>query len=411
MVDNIFDFDKELDKYGITKETYELVLDEVQKKMSGISDLDWKEIIEKYDIKCHFDVLRKASQTIFGGYFVNEYIKSKNYSNMDNISKAREILGEQYIVKQQIHNDKLQLNKMKRDLVPCLSVADEIAEIMKQNDFKIEIPEYMYSPTIGSSQYTMICNISDWHIGYLINNCNGNYYNWEIANERVNKYIETCKRYIDMYNIKKIYLMNTGDTIENSYMRQTQDQSCEFYQSMQIAKATKLIYRLLVALCEDCDVVYGGIAGNHDRMNGDKKKNYEGDNANVTITEHLKDLVEISGSNKISFIDTNYSDFEFKVEINGLICKFTHGDNYAKVGKGTIANMISTDNDFFDILFTGHLHNFSVLSENHGRYAIQTGCLSGYNDYSKHFYCTTEASQTIAILGDGEVELIKDVKL
>lgn len=381
--------------------------------MSGLSDDDWSEIISRYGVKCANDTLRKASQTIFGGYFVSEYMKYKGYisSPTTNLTKAREVLGEQYIVKQQIHNDKLQLNKMKRDLVPCLSVADELAEIIKANNFKIEIPEYMYSPTIGSSKYTMICNISDWHIGYLIHNCNGNSFNWEVANERINKYIEECKKYIEAYGIKKVFVVNTGDTIEGTYMRQTQDQSCEFYQSMQIAKATKLIYRLLVALCEDCDVVYGGIAGNHDRMSGDKKKNYAGDNANVSITEHLKDLVEVSESNKISFIETGYADTDFKVEINGLICKFAHGDNIPKMDKNTIANMISADNDFFDILFTGHLHNFSMISENHGRYRVQTGCLSGYNDYSKAFYCQTDASQTICILGDRKIELIKDVNL
>lgn len=48
--------------------------------------------------------------------------------------------------------------------------------------------------------------------------------------------------------------------IENSYMRETQAHNCEFLQSMQIHKATKLIYRLLVALAEDCNVVFGGIA-------------------------------------------------------------------------------------------------------------------------------------------------------
>jgi predicted phosphodiesterase len=381
--------------------------------MAGISDKDWKELIDEFDIKCHFDVLRKASQTIFGGYFVNEYLKNKGYINSPatNLSEAREILGEQYIVKQQIHNDRIKVNKVKRELVPCMSVADELAEIMRENNFKVEIPEYMYSPTIGSSKYTMVCNISDWHIGYMIENCNGNSFNWEIANERINKYIAECKKYIDLYDIKKIYVINTGDTIENSYMRDTQQQCCEFLQSMQISKATKLIYRLLVSLAENCDVIYGGIAGNHDRMNGDRKKNYEGDNANVIINEQLKDLVEVSESNKISFIDTNYNDSEIKITINGLLCKFIHGDKVPKIDRNSLAKMISCDNEFYDLLFSGHLHNFSLQSENHGRYLIQTGCLSGYNDYSKSFYCTTEASQTIAILEDSKVELIKDVIL
>ena len=85
-------------------------------------------------------------------------------------------------------------------------------------------------------------------------------------------------------------------------------------------------------------------------------------------------------------------------------------DRY-KNGKYNLSKIISSDNKFYDLIFSGHLHNFSIESENHGRYAISTGCLSGYNDYSKNFYCSTVASQTITILKDNEVEMIKDIQL
>lgn len=407
----MYDFEKELAKYGLTSTTYEQVLQEISNKMSGISDMDWKEIVDKYNIKCHYDSVRKASQTIFGNYFVREYLKSKNITEKSfTLNDAKEVLGEQYIVKQQIHNDRLKLNKLKRDLVPCITVADELKQYMRENDFTMEIPKYMYSPIVEDSDYTMICHISDWHIGYMINNCNGNNFNWEIANERINKYIYECKKYIKLYNIRKILVISTGDMIENVYMRNTQEHSCEFLQSMQIHKATKLIYRLLVALAEDCNIIYGGIAGNHDRMSGDKKKNYEGDNANVLITEHIKDLVDVSGCERISILNTNYNDSEINITVCGLSCKFIHGDRY-KNGKHNLSKIISSDNKFYDLIFSGHLHNFSIESENHGRYAISTGCLSGYNDYSKNFYCSTVASQTIAIIKDNEVEMIKDIQL
>lgn len=407
----IYNFEEELKKYGLTPSTYEQVLQEISNKMSGMSDIDWKEIVDKYDIKCHYDSVRKASQTIFGNYFVREYLKAKNITEKSTtLDDAKEVLGEQYIVKQQIHNDRLKLNKLKRDLVPCITVADELKQYMKDNNFSMEIPTYMYSSVEEESDYTMICHITDWHIGYIINNCNGNNFNWEIANERINKYISECKKYIELYNIRQVLVISTGDMIENSYMRETQAHNCEFLQSMQIHKATKLIYSLLVALAEDCNVIFGGIAGNHDRMSGDKKKNYEGDNANVLITEHIKDLVDVSGCERISILDTNYNDSEINITVCGLSCKFIHGDRY-KNGKYNLSKIISRDNQFYDLIFSGHLHNFSIESENHGRYAISTGCLSGYNDFSKNFYCSSVASQTIAILKDNEVEMIKDIQL
>ena len=105
-----------------------------------------------------------------------------------------------------------------------------------------------------------------------------------------------------------------------------------------------------------------------------------------------------------------YTDNEINIEINGLSCKFIHGDKY-KNDKNNFAKIVSSDNQFYDLIFSGHLHNFSVNSENHGRYIISTGCLSGFNDYSKDFFCSTDASQTIVVLGDSKVEMIKDVSL
>lgn len=381
--------------------------------MSRKSDDDWLEITQRYGVNCAGDTLRKASSTIFGGFFVTEYLKYKGYlkSPKVNLSKARELLGEQYIIKQQIHNDRLKINKVKRELVPCLAVADEVIEEIRKNNFTLNLPDYIYFPVEEEGDYTMLCNISDWHIGYLIDDCNGNSYNWEIANKRVDKYIKECKKYIDLYDIKTIYVINTGDVIENTYMRRTQEQSCEFLQSMQITKATEIIYRLLVSLAEKSKVYYSSISGNHDRMSGDKKKNYEGDNANVIITEFLKHFIKISKSNKISIIPNDYNSSEVKLKINGLKCKFIHGDKNPKVDKTTLSKVISSDNEFYDLLFSGHHHNFSILSENHGRYIVNTGCLSGYNDYSKSFYCSTQASQTMCILTDKKVELIKDVIL
>ena len=49
----MYNFEEELEKYNLSPTTYEQVLEEIGNKMSGISDIDWKEIVDKYDIKCH----------------------------------------------------------------------------------------------------------------------------------------------------------------------------------------------------------------------------------------------------------------------------------------------------------------------------------------------------------------------
>ena len=73
---------EKLQSYNLNEETYEKVLKTIQDKVNGIEDIDWQEIIDKYDIKIdgkpiHRDTLRKSSQTIFGAGFVSEYLEQK----------------------------------------------------------------------------------------------------------------------------------------------------------------------------------------------------------------------------------------------------------------------------------------------------------------------------------------------
>ena len=214
-------------------------------------------------------------------------MKNDNKSSMQ---KAKDIVGEQYLLKKQLQNENNQIRKVKNDFVRAISVAEDVIEAFKRDGF--EIPEYNYEPIVSSDNKTLVVFIGDWHIGYRIINCKGNYYNWEIANERINKLIDECYKLIRLYNIENVKVFNVGDQLEGTYMRQTQNQYCEFLQGEQIEKCIKLTYRFLTALSKECNVTYDGIAGNHDRVNGDKTANYDGDNANSTMTPVLAFLVE-----------------------------------------------------------------------------------------------------------------------
>lgn len=355
----------------------------------------------------HRDTCRKGSK-LFYEYLNAGWIREPSASTLE---KAREIVGEEYLIRRQTQNDKLTINRFKRDMVKSITIAEELAAYQSENGFFVHVPDYTFTPITDKSKNAMICNISDWHIGYEIIDCRGNYYNWKIANDRIDEYIYECKKYIDMYGINNIFVINTGDIIEGTYMRDTQSESCEFLQSEQINKAIELIFRLLVALSEKCNVIYAGLTGNHDRMSGDKKKNLDGDNANVIVNEQIKTWVKLSKTERVSVIDTKYNDKEIVLNINGLNCKFIHGHEVPKIDNNTLSNMISCDNEFYDLLFMGHWHNYMCRFENNGRYVVTTGCLSGYNDYSRAFYCATKASQTICVLGDRKVELIKNVEL
>ena len=384
----------------------------VSAKENGLIDIDKTEIYEMlFGDKLSSDESRKR---LYSVKKVIEILKNEKYKSISDdsvLTQVKNIVGELDIKKQQIRDQNRQLNSLKKDFIKSISIAEEIKDYLTENN-TITIPDYCHTPLITNSKYEMILHITDWHIGYVINDCKGNYYNWEIANQRIDKLISECYKYVEMYDISKIYVINTGDVIEHTYLRQNQSQFCEFTQSEQINKAIQIIYKLLCSLGKYANVEYDSVYGNHDRFNGDKNANLDGDNAEVIIREQLKTYVELSDNQRVKVIDRKHTDKDIIKDVNGLKCKFIHGEDSSKDGKKSMKNEISVDNQLYDILFKGHLHNYNIESENHGRYIVYTGCLSGYNDYSVKFGCATCASQTICVVGDnGKVELIKDVVL
>ena len=110
----MFDIEKILEEKGLNKETYEALLDDLEKKTHKELDIDWSELSDKYGLEWHGDVLRKASQVpLIGGTFVKEYYEQKltkeNSFNEDEYfkkleEKKREIQKETVKLRDEITN-------------------------------------------------------------------------------------------------------------------------------------------------------------------------------------------------------------------------------------------------------------------------------------------------------------------
>jgi hypothetical protein len=378
----------------------------------SLSDEDYTDLSElAYGQRYSSDVARRMFYGSKNTIQLMEECRINEISDKTMISQAKEILGEQFLLKKQLQAETSKINKFKKDFVKSISIAEELAEIQAQNGFKVSVPKSCCEPIFNYGNYEMIVHITDFHIGYVIHECKGNKYNWEIANGRVDRLISEVYKYIGLYGIKKIYVINTGDTIEHLSMRKNQSQFCEFTQSEQVNHAIEIIFRFLTALCEKCEVEYDSVYGNHDRMNGDATANQDGDNADTIIKEQVKNYGKLAKMTRLTVVDRPHTDKEIIKEINGIMVKAKHGDKAIKDDKQQLKADISMDENFYGLLLKGHEHNFRCVSENRGRYIVSTGCLSGYNDYSTAFGCATVASQTIVILDQGKIELVKDVQL
>lgn len=401
-------------KRGLTDEQFKKALDLCVNKVEKITDDEWQDIVEEMDLGIHRDVLRKAFQAPLGGYAVHRYYQEilqnmlTETARRSMLSELAEEIGELDIKKHEIRSKTQKLNKLKKDFIKSIEIANDIKEFLQD---EIEnFPTFDYIPIQHSDNKLIVC-VGDWHVGYVIKDYKGNSYNYEIAKERLSVLLSEIQKTCSMYDIADIVVVNLGDSIENLYMRQNQSYECEFDLSEQIVKAEMLLFSFITDVSKLANVEFYSVGGNHNRSNGSKDANVEGDNSNVVITENIKKFVELSGNLRIYVGETDYKDDSAEFEINKLKVKVIHGDNRPSDKKKLFDGEATMNDGRYDLILRGHDHNFNMHSQN-GGYVITNGCLFGYNPYSvKRMSCTTKASQALIVVGDGKIETIKNVEL
>lgn len=249
----MLNFKKELEKYGLTTEEYELCLQDIADKVLGKVDMDWADIIDKYHLPMAKDTLRKASsQSIFGNVFVSEYFKGKtmsekmsdiekaqiNYKSETSINKDGSLVSDKLI---SITEDDLknpnsllkahgfdikewELVSARNNVWNVYSKHDGIQELYSSkivvkprteisleeiSDFYKELVDNYSPPVVQKYEQKdgMIFElpIVDLHLGkFSTSDVVKDAYNTEIARECFNKVIDTCISRLQNVNIEKI---------------------------------------------------------------------------------------------------------------------------------------------------------------------------------------------------------------
>lgn len=326
-----------------------------------------------------------------------EYQDSVNDSKLESIKNA---VGELSYKKREVQLEALKLNRLKRRLVSTGVTSEEIRDSFL-NDIDWSAPSYLPVEKIReTSKSEMVVVLSDWHIGATIKNSNGNSFNLKIARDRIEKLLEETIKYAIRFGVTDITVANCGDFIEGLYMRNfNQPYEAELDLSEQISNATKLLIDFLMTLSSHFNVKYFGIAGNHDRWFFDKNT-VDSDNAMKIINESVRTAIEISDSNRISYVEVEDNfNYEKIINIGGKVFKFVHGDLEGK--NMDISKHESANRQNIDCLVMGHYHHHEVIEGNYGKMNIMNGSLMGRNSYSRKFKAETDASQTLIIV-EGE---------
>lgn len=324
-------------------------------------------------------------------------------SKLDAIKGA---VGQMYLEKQGIMKIRRELNKVKREISKPLMIAEEVRDVLlDEGDFSV--PPFAYEPEgfFSHTKNKAIIVITDWHIGATVHSMKGNFYNAEIAQKRIDKHLQKCLEYCDLFNINDVTLACIGDMVEHVSMRNVnQSFEAEFPLAKQITVATKMITAFIVNLSEFVNVDFFCIAGNHDRFQGNKADMIDTDNTMYVIAESIKTVLGVMNLPRVKFLDVDeYFNYEHTIEMNNKRIKFVHGDLERKTDPQKLEKHVSADEAFYDAIIMGHYHTFEDIERNYGKREIRVGSPMGRNSFSRKFKGNSDAGQAIIIVTEEDI--------
>jgi predicted phosphodiesterase len=310
--------------------------------------------------------------------------KNKVYTSVKNNSNALDnALGEYALTVREAQNSTREYNKLKRKFLDKRLVDKEVLNTINKAlgnaKFHIKQDKTIVPCETENNDLAMVIAISDWHIGSMFKGADYSF-NYAILKKCVKEYLQAIKERITLKSPSKIYVVSLGDLIENLYMR-NQDQAfeAEFDLATQQTKAIELLSWFLTQICSytNAKVYYTGIAGNHDRSNGNYRNNIYGDSFNKVLGA-VVNLLSKSVTN-LNYIESD-STYRTHLSINGTNIKAIHGDIDNIHSNDIIASLGQRDNRLYSVLLLGHEHHYEVKEQNGLFFMI--GSLKGSDSFS-----------------------------
>lgn len=444
----LYKFEEELQKYGLTTETYEAACNDIDMKQNGVLDLDWSEIREKYDIKLNSDTIRKANGSVFGGSFRAAYFKNKSVSSsILDIEKAKSSYkSEQSINKDGTYtSDKLicikedelknpisllkahgfdirewELVSARNNIWNVYSKQDGIQELYSSKivvkpkeqtidydrinewfdklDRKYSLPVIKTSNEYLKGNKCLLIDIADLHLNLQATMFStGNEYNCEIAEKLFFYVISDILSRVEKYQFNKIIFciggdMLNGDNLLGSTTKGTpQDSDLLYFDAVEKLYAMTIKAIDILKQKAPVDVIY--ISGNHDELFGYKLAKFIDawfrNDENVTV---------------------DYSPLPRKyVKFGRTLFAFAHDGNIKTLPRliADEARKYWSDIDTTEV-FLQHLHTEQVLTEEYNMRIQRLPTISAKSDWAvnKGFGSKRQCKTFIFDIEDGLTDVL-----
>lgn len=361
----LFDIEKELNRYGLSIEQYEQLLEDCSNKVHKISDLDWSEICDKYNLSFNPDTIRKGTQPpLIGSVFVSEFYKwKKENSNIYELSKENELNKKlEEIRKERI---KIQTANIERNR---LDRSESRQELYYENVGSVinTLPLPEFKPILCNENHDInyLVGLADIHYGAWFKSVN-NEYSPEIANERFEYLTYRLIDFIQDKNIEKLTIVSLGDLIQG--ILRLNDLKIN---DTTIMKATvdvcRLIALMLNKLSEYAEIAYYHTpTANHTqiRVLNAKPNELADEDLEYLMGNYIHDLCVNNKRIHVHLAKDGEDFIDIHLPGNEIIAM--HGHQIKNI-ENSIRDKSILHKKFYNTLIVGHLHSGKVIPSHEG---------------------------------------------
>ena len=379
-----------------------------QAKESGTIDLSWDEIANIMNRE-----FGNEDRPLSEAAYRKPYQQAKRFYEsgvFNNLSEDRYI--------QELQNNKHELAKQ---TVKIRDERNELQRIIREEarkesykeQFLRAITSYESKPlgfdnskVVNRDTYQendLIISLMDVHAGIEIDNY-FNKYNEHILKERLNKYLNkicTVMKRHESQNIHVIISELVSGIIHHELRIENNQNLIE-----QFLFATDYVSQFLSELSYLFDNVYVYVCpGNHGRISPKKEESLKGENIEHLILPFLE--AKLQNFKNIYFNKNDIEESVVVFNVRNHMVMAAHGD------KDTPNNVVQKFTLMFGVrphlIYLGHRHT-NGYSTVYDTKVIQSGCLSGSDNYCMELRLRNKPEQTISVITDCGLECIYDVK-
>ena len=305
--------------------------------------------------------------------------------------------------KQKLSDLRVELNRVIREEARKESYADMIKKIVATN-----VPQIDLSPIadkqITSNNNDLIVHLTDIHTGIEIDNFK-NQFNEEILKQRLQHYVEQIIAIQNTHQSENCYII-IGEVLSGIIHNELRIQN-NMDMMQQFKYVCELITQMILALRPHFDNIYVYVTeGNHSRISPKKEDSLKGENMDILVPFYLQ--ARFMQAEDIHIYENSDPIEIARFHVRGHLVMAAHGD------RDTVENVVQNWTMMFgekpDLVYLGHRHT-NAMKTVYDTKVIQSGCVSGSDNYAIDIRKVNKAEQTVSVITDDGLLCLYDITL